>query len=155
MVEEISVKRGSLAWQEIDKEQVVTKSFDVQGDRVEIEYRGGVNAEPYSRLIRTYGPNGIKTEEHWIGAHVREVTKWHYKNDMVSMYLFQDKVNSRETSIIYDVERPLKDEGKQCEETTCKNWSIVYNDDGLPKGWISIDPDTQDMEIWEFRYTFR
>ncbi len=155
IIETIKVKRGAMDWQEIAQEQVSTLRKLINGDEIRIEMRGGINAKPYQRIITTFGPQGIEGRESWLGARVQYTEEWHYRQRMVSEYTHRNLEQGSEFTLTYSTDRPLQDEGEWCEDGACRKWSVVYYNDGLPKGWIIIDPETQDLEIWEFRYTFR
>jgi len=155
VIETIKVKRGAMEWQEIAQEQVSTLRKLINGDVILIEMRGGIDAKPYQRIITTIGPQGIEGRESWLGARVQYIEEWHYRQRMVSEYTYRNLEQNTVFTLTYSTDQPLQDEGQWCENGSCRNWSVVYYDDGLPKGWIIIDPETQDLEIWEFRYRFR
>ncbi|MEQ9186223.1 MAG: hypothetical protein RLP15_00700 [Cryomorphaceae bacterium] len=154
VLESIKVKRGELDWQDIATEQVITKRRLIHGNEIIISFRGGVDAKPYQRMITTIGPQGIEGKEAWIGARVQFIEEWHYRQKQVSEFTHRNLEQGTELSITYSTENDLQDEGTWCENGLCRNWSLVYNEEGLPKGWIIIDPETQDLEIWEYRYRF-
>ena len=154
-IETVKVKRGPMEWQELTREQVTLKTRQSNGKRIEIELRGGVDATPYQRTIRTYGPHGIESEERWLGARVGYIDTWTYENELIGAFEHQEGNQASTFRLTYDTSNGKQEEGQWCEGDGCRNWSMVYYENGLPKGWIIIDPSTQDLEIWEFRYDYR
>lgn len=152
--ETISVKRGDLDWQVLSKEKIALSLKKVAGRTIKVELRGGLDSKPYQRTIRTYQNGNITGEEQWVGARIRYVDEWHYRNGRVAEYVHRDEEQGRKFQVTYGTDDALQDEGDWCIEDVCRSWSMVYYPDGLPKGWIIIDPESQDLEIWEFRYGY-
>jgi len=144
----ISVKRGAMDWQEINREQIETRAIK-DG---EVILTGGLNSEPYHRVVTMKNDFGQKiSREVWNGSRIQSIEFWEYDQTELSLYRFKDLLDHRNVSFT----RPTavdEDNGSFCENSMCKTWSIVWHSNGLPKGWIFFDAKTQNVDIWEFDY---
>jgi hypothetical protein len=154
LIETVNVKRGDLDWQELSTEQVRIETKEQAGQRIESHFRGGVNAKPYQRTNYIYEGEKLLREEQWLGARLRYLDTWTYESGLITSFHHRDEEQQKTFEVTYSTASELQDEGTWCENSHCRNWSMVYFDNGLPKGWIIIDPKTQDLEIWEFRYEY-
>lgn len=146
----ISVKRGSMDWQEINVEQIEIRA--ITGG--EVKLTGGIKATPYQRIVvmkNELGQN--KSREVWNGSRIQTIEFWEYDRTELSLYRFKDLLDHNDVSFTFPSAKD-EDNGVYCENGTCKEWSIVWHANGLPKGWIFYDKQSQHMDIWEFDYKY-
>jgi len=147
----ISVQRGSGGWQTVGTEVI---HIDKTKNDSSIIVSKSHATEPYPPYMVTETESDLKgrktRNETRASGRTQHVERWKYSGDLISVYSFLDVINDRALRIEYA--EASTDNGKWCENNDCKDWSVVYYDDGLPKGWIFMNPETEDMEIWEFRY---
>lgn len=146
----ISVKRGASDWELLNKEKIQTKKIKTG----KVEMIGGLNDQPYQRIVYQYNNAGNLTSiETWNGSRIQSIESWEYEKGEMTKYEFKDLLNSKNSSYRFPLDWE-KDKGMYCQNSECKDWSIVTQKDGWPKGWIFMDPKSQDMNIWEFDYKF-
>jgi len=152
----IEVKRGTGEWQLLDTEKKESQTSQNGQERMVTELVGGVNSIPYQRTVTTFDTAGKPIiREVWNGSRIQYSEKWFYKGASLEAYELQRAADPYPLHITYKLKDGQYDSGTWCTEGHCRDWSMVYFPDGRPKGWIFIEPDTQDMDIWEFQYTFR
>lgn len=146
----ISVKRGSLDWELLTTEQV--KLQPIQNG--EVLLISGVDAEPYQREVFMRNDQGqLISREVWIGSRLQIEERWTYAGGRLVAHEWRDLLDEQHVLRNLPLDMSL-DTGTYCEGERCWRWSIVLNAEGLPKGWIFFDPETEDMEIWEFHYEY-
>lgn len=146
----IKVKRGSMDWEDFSKEKIVKKSI-ANGY---VEMIGGLRDEPYQRVVYEHDKSGRLTQiETWNGSRMQSVETWTYKDSSLKKYEFKDLLDNQKSSYSFPMNWE-EDIGLYCDEDQCKDWSIVTHENGWPKGWIFMNPTTQDMNIWEFDYKY-
>lgn len=144
----ISVKRGSLDWQTLAEEQIETIVID-SGEIIRL---GGLDAKPYQSTTIKKNANGTMTSrEVWTGGKLQTKETWQFTRETLDAYVFED--GSKEESWVVHF-NGNSESGTWCHNLECRDWSIVFNPNGWPKGWILMNPETQDMEIWEFEYSY-
>ena len=151
---EIKVKRGNSPWQVIRREELVTQEdHNSRGMNKRIT-RGGIGEKAYQKTDEHYDGFGrITSREIWNGNRSQSIETWVWQDDKIKGYFKNDLLENRQSSIEYNIDAPRQEEGKWCIEE-CREWSIVHHKNGLPKGWIFMNPKTENMEIWEFDYDF-
>lgn|GEM_PF-362333 len=156
IVETIKVKHGGMDWDELGKEEVKRNETRSDEQILISELRGGVNESAYQQTIKTLTADRhpIKKEV-WFGSRLSSSESFEYSNGLLSSYSLNNPQKGSSIKIDYDTSSLLQEEGEWCEYEVCKNWSIVYYDTGLPKAFILMNTKTQDMEIWEYRYSYR
>jgi hypothetical protein len=146
----ISIKRGASEWEPLSKEKIQTKKIT----NGKVEMIGGLNDQPYQRIVYQYdNDKNLTSIETWNGSRIQSIEKWDYKNGRMTNYEFKDLLNSKKSSYRFPLDWE-NDKGMYCQNSDCKDWSIVSQKDGWPKGWIFMDHKTQDMNIWEFDYKY-
>ena len=146
----ISVKRGAGEWEDFVQEKIVSKKIK----NGKAEMIGGLKSEPYQRIVYQNDDRGRLTSiETWNGSRIQSIENWVYSGDHLTNYQFRDLLDKKKSEYNFPIDWD-KDNGIFCNSTECKDWSIVTRDDGWPKGWIFMDPKTQDMNIWEFDYKY-
>lgn len=150
----IEVKRGAQDWQLLDEEKVETQFSD--SGKVVTEYTGGLFSNPYQHTVTTFNPRGLPVSRQVWNRHRLQFSEhWRYENGLLTAYGFAQEGSPHPISITYTPKAGRYDAGTWCAGGTCFNWSMVYYPSGLPKGWIFIDPETEDMKVWEFEYGHR
>jgi len=146
----ISVKRGAGDWEEFAQEKIVTRK--IKNGKAEMV--GGMLSEPYQRIVyQNDDQKRLTSIETWNGSRVQSIETWTYVDERLLNYQFRDLLDKKKSEYSFPMDWE-KDSGVYCTSNECKDWSIVTRDDGWPKGWIFMDPKTQDMNIWEFDYKY-
>lgn len=150
----IEVKRGKSAWQVIRKEELVkSETYSSQGHTLETT-RGGIGEKPYQKTVEYYdGYQRLSSREIWNGSRSQSIETWVWQDKLIKGYFKNNLLENKKISIEYSLDAPRQEEGTWCNEE-CRNWSIVHHKNGLPKGWIFMNPKSENMEIWEFDYEF-
>lgn len=145
----ISTRRGEGEWEKISQEKITRQSIS-GGD---VQLIGGLKSEPYQRVVSYRNEaNQITSREVWNGSRMQSVEMWEYQNGDPRFYRYKDVAQNE----VFEYEFPSTEnlEGSFCTRGLCKRWSIVNHENGWPKGWILMNPETQDVEIWEFDYRY-
>lgn len=156
IIETIKVKHGNMDWDELGKEEIIRNETRSNNQVLITELRGGVHESPYQQTITMLNADTqpIKKET-WFGSRLSSSESFEYSNNLLSSYSISNPQKGSSIKIDYDTSSLLQDEGEWCENELCKNWSIVYYETGLLKAFILMNTETQDMEIWEYRYSYR
>ena len=146
----ISIKRGEGDWEEFAQEKIVTQKIK----NGKVEMIGGLRSEPYQRIVHQYDKKERLTSiETWNGRRVKSIETWTYLDENLTNYQFKDLQDKNKSEYNFPMDWE-KDNGVYCNSVECKDWSILTHDNGWPKGWIFMDPKTQDINIWEFDYKY-
>lgn len=152
----IEVKRGAHEWQLLDEERVETHIKESDSGKVVTEYTGGLYSSPYQHTVTSFNRHGLPVSRLvWNGHRLQSSEHWRHENGLLAAYRFEQHGSHHPVSITYSPKDGRHDAGTWCADGTCLNWSLVYFPTGLPKGWIFINPETEDMKVWEFEYGHR
>jgi hypothetical protein len=156
IVETIKVKHGDMDWDELGKEEVQRSETLSNQQWIITEKKGGINETPYQQNI-TILNQALKPvrKEMWHRSRLIGTETFEYSNNLLYKYSIENIQKGSSIQVEYKTSSVLQDEGKWCENEICKTWSIVYHETGLPKAFILMNTETQDMEIWEYRSTHR
>lgn len=155
VIEERWVRRGNDPWEFLDKEQTVTEERLVNGLTEKTHWIGGIASKPYKSIVEQLNDAALPlSREVWHGARMHVAERWKYRDD--GRLMTYEKDNRRDGgSIALTYPADEAEDGQWCEQGNCREWSRVYQDDGLPKGWIFYHTDSENMDIYEFRYLYR
>lgn len=143
----ISIKRGGVDWFVLTEEEVETQAFK-DGEVIQV---GGLNAKPYQSTTTSRNSRGeITLKEVWASGKLQIRESWEFHGGTLDAYVFENRQTNESSVIHFDADL---ESGTWCHNLDCRDWSIVFHPDGWPKGWIMMNPDSQDMEIWEFQYS--
>ena len=145
----ISTRIGNAAWEKLSLEKIAKQ--EIKDGFVELI--GGMRSEPYQRVVSMLDKkDNLVVRETWNGSRIQNLEMWEYRANEPSYYRFKDVSQNEELE--YRFPASGDDEGSFCVKGKCKKWSIVSHSNGWPKGWILMDPISQDAEIWEFVYRY-
>lgn len=155
-IETIKVKRGAMDWDELGKEEIHRSETADEERIIETTLRGGINEKAYESRINIYDlDKRLLKKEVYHGVRIISTESLEYMDGKVSRYVSSNFSKGSTLEVGYTTLSFPQDEGTWCENSTCQTWSIVYHDNGLPKAFILMTPESQDMEIWEYRYSYR
>jgi hypothetical protein len=143
----ISTRIGKAPWEKISLEKI--EHQEIKGGFVKLI--GGIRSEPYQRIVCMQNEqDNLVVRETWNGSRIQNLEMWEYSSSIPTYYRFKDVSQNA----VFEYRFPSNDsaEGSFCVKGKCKKWSIVRHENGWPKGWILMDPVSQDAEIWEFVY---
>lgn len=149
--ERIYIKRAASGWTLLTEDLVRTSQFSQGGCNSTVAQKGAVGSQPYEKTIFRKC-NSTETKEIWLGNRMLQYETWQSKPNTFLTYEKVHHLNKQNIVITYSDQ--LLNEGSRCVNGRCQNWSFVFDENRLPKGFLLIDPTTQDMEIWEFRITY-
>lgn len=148
-VRKIEVQHHSEEWQSVGEEELKT----IESGRQTIHSIASVGNEPFEEEITLKNSEGqIATQEVWNGPRLQARETWSYQDSTITYTYFDANATIPALLISYESEAGRFERGRWCKRAKCQDWSLYYNDRGMPKAWLFIDPVTQDMEIWEFQY---
>lgn len=154
VIEERWVRRGSDAWEFLDKEQYVTEERMINDGREVTQWIGGIDAKPYKSIVERRNADDLPlSREVWHGARLHLSEQWEYDGFELIGYMKDQRRDGSNFEVRYPKQE--SEDGSWCEQGSCKTWSRVYEDNDLPKGWIFYHSDSENMEIIEFRYIYR
>ncbi len=145
----VQIKHHSDEWQSVGRDVV---RMEEQDSRTVFSIATG-NNPPYEECVTTYIEGGLpETREVWNGPRLQTKESWNYEDSTITYSRFVASEVIPQMLITYNYKGETLDKGRFCRRADCKDWSLFYYPDGLPKAWLFIDPVTQDLDIWEFTY---
>ena len=148
----VKVRHGNEAWQQAGRE--VVKEHSTSNSKTFTISAPG--QEPYETQYTTLNDQGEPTSrEIWNGPRLITREVWEYGDTLTSYALFLAGEMIPDKQISYVMKGNHYDHGRWCQRAKCRDWSLLYRDDGLPKAMLIFEPVNQDMEILEFQYVFR
>lgn len=152
-IEKRFVKRGSSDWELIDTEEHRTKHKTLGFLTERTTWIGGIESKPYKRIIETIDQLGrVIKKEIWYGARLNQVESWDYYDKRLATYSRTELREGKTFKVVYPDPSQMEGKGEWCKNETCSTWTLVLNDAGLPKGLIFYQPQTEHIEILNFKY---
>jgi len=149
------VRRGTGDWELLSSEQMSISNLSTSDGQLTTEWLGGIDAKPYQRAQTQYNAKKLPIyHEIRVGARLHIEEHWDYSEEFVSNYERTDHQENQSLEVSYRYHNGTAEEGNWCKNGHCREWSLVLNDKGLPKGWLFMQEVSQNLEIWEFRYVY-